>query len=386
MAESAGPYPEPDRVEGAPHPRDAAALFGQEAAERAVLEAWAAGKLHHAWLLRGPRGIGKATLAYRIARARLAHDDAAAPGLLGGGGAPETLDLPADHPVARRVAAEAEPRLTVVRRALRTKPGSDALETPYRLRTEITVDPIATLAGFLRLTAADGGWRVVILDAADEMNASAANKLLKMLEEPPARTMLLLVAHAPGRLLPTIRSRCRALDLQPLGPEDLARALAQAGAPPGGEAEALAALSGGAPGEALRLIAADGPDPYARLAALLADAPLTDRSRLVRLSETGAARETEPADALAAMTVLLLQRLARAGAGAEPGPEAAPGERALAARLAPDLARARLWAEAAAEAQAAAARARALNLDRAAALLDIWLRIDAAAGRALAGA
>lgn len=384
MTEAAETYPEPDRVPGAPHPRETAALFGQAEAERAFLGAWAAGKLHHAWLMRGPRGVGKATLAYRIARARLAAEDG--PSLLGGPSAPDSLDLAPDHPVARRVAAQGEPRLKTLVRPLVRKAGSQTLEKPYRLRTEITVEAIQALERFIHLTAADGGWRVVIVDAADELNRAAANKLLKTLEEPPPRTLMLLVAHAPAALLPTIRSRCRTLDCGPLGPDDLAAALAASGAAAPADPAALAALSHGSPGEALRLLAEDGPALYASLAALLSTAPGIDPAGLTRLAESVEGRTAaDRYAAVARLTTLLLQRVARRGAGGAEPAEAAPGEGALAARLAPDLARARIWAEAAAEAQARAGRGMALNLDPGAVILDIWGRIDAAAGRALTG-
>ncbi len=370
-------HPEPDRVPGAPHPRETVRLFGQARAERGFLEAWRAGKLHHAWLLRGPRGVGKATLAYRIARARLAAPDG--DGLFGPS-APDTLDVAADDPVARRVAARAEPRLVVVTRGLATKPGSDQPITPYRLRAEITVDAIREVGRFLHLSAADGGWRAVIVDAADEMNRSAANAFLKLLEEPPPRTLMLLVAHAPAALLPTIRSRCRTLDLEPLGADALAQALGAAGAEVADPA-ALAALAAGSPGEAMRLLAEDGPALYARLVALMGGAPGLDRAALTALAAEAEGRDAaDRAEMIARLTVLLLQRLARAGA-AGPGPEAAPGEAALADRLAPDLAAARRWAEAASQAQRRFAEAAALNLDRGAGILDTWLRIDAAAGR-----
>jgi len=231
--------PEPDRVAGHPHPRETPRLFGQEPAEQGFLAAWRDDRLHHAWLLRGPRGIGKATLAYRIARALIA--DGPGPGQAG---APATLDAPQDCPVATRIHARSEPCLAVLRRAVNDKTG--------RLRSQIAVDDVRAVRRFLSLSAADGGWRVVIVDAADEMNRSAANALLKVLEEPPARTALLLVAHSPAALLPTIRSRCRTLDLRPLGPAELAAALTQAGAPVA-EAEAgPLALIAGNEGQGLR--------------------------------------------------------------------------------------------------------------------------------------
>jgi DNA polymerase III subunit delta' len=169
---------EPDRVEGAPHPRETPQIFGQAAAEAAFLDAFRGARLHHGWLLTGPRGVGKATLAWRIARFLLAQPTDGA-GLSDAPPPAETLSVAPDHPVARRVAALSEGRLLLLRRAWDDKNG--------RLRTQITVDEARKLREFLGLSAPDGGWRAVIVDAADELNPSAANALLKLLEEPPAR-------------------------------------------------------------------------------------------------------------------------------------------------------------------------------------------------------
>ncbi|MBF9031004.1 DNA polymerase III subunit delta', partial [Rhodobacterales bacterium HKCCE3408] len=208
--------PEPDAIPGVPHPRLTPRVFGHGAAEADFLSAFNSGRLHHAWMLTGPRGVGKATLAWRMARFLLATEP-------GGGlfGAPDSLDTDPADPVARRVAALSEPRLFLLRRGLNEKTGKH-----YR---EITIDETRRLRGFFQLSAGDGGARAVIVDAADEMTTAAANALLKVLEEPPARATLFLVCHQPARILPTIRSRCRTLRLAPLGPDDLASALSQAG-------------------------------------------------------------------------------------------------------------------------------------------------------------
>lgn len=365
MAEDA-PAPEPDRIEGAPHPRETRALYGQSRAETRFLEAWSSGRLHHGWLLTGPRGTGKATLAYRIARAMLARED--------GGGVfgpvPETLDMDPGHPVFRRVAAQGESRLRVLRRPLNDKTG--------RLATVITVDEVRAVKEFLQFSAPDGGWRVVLADAAEEMNSNAANALLKLLEEPPPRTLLLLVSHTPGRLLPTIRSRVRPLDLAPLGPADLARALAAAGAelPENGEA-ALAALSGGSAGDALRLMGIDGLGLYATIVDLMRPGGI-DRPVLVRLADSAGGRDAEPRyHAILRLTLTLLARLARAGASGTVPDEAAPGEAGLMRTAATQPAQARLWAEAAQRIAAATQRARAVNLDPAQVILDTFLELDA---------
>lgn len=353
--------PEPDRLAGAPHPRETARLFGQEGAEATVSRALASGRMHHAWLIRGPKGIGKATLAYRFVRALIAGE--------------RRLDAPPDCPVARRMRARSEPRLRVLRRELNPQTG--------RPRTRVVIDDVRAARHFLALSAPDGGARAVIVDSADEMTVEAANAFLKVLEEPPERTVMLLVSHAPAGLLPTIRSRCRTLDLAPLAADDLAFALDQAGlAVAPGEAGALGALAGGSVRRAMELAEGDGLALYARLVELLAG-PSVDRTGLLALADraTGKGRETVY-PLLFSLTATLLARLARAGALGPPAPEAAPGEAALAARVAPDAPQARLWAEAAARASATAAHAQAVNLDPGQTILDIWLDLDMTLGRA----
>jgi DNA polymerase-3 subunit delta' len=180
-------------------PRANPDLLGHETAERIWSQARASGRLHHAWLITGTRGIGKATLAYRLAR-----------GLLAGRAPGDGLDVGPADPVFRRIAAGTHAGLMTVERS--------ADEKTKRMRREIVVDEVRAVTQFLRRTAGEGGWRVVIVDGAEDMNPNAANALLKLLEEPPTGALLLLVCHAPGRLPATIRSRCRRLRLSPLGP------------------------------------------------------------------------------------------------------------------------------------------------------------------------
>ncbi|QDL90754.1 DNA polymerase III subunit delta' [Paroceanicella profunda] len=352
--------PEPDRVEGAPHPRRTAALFGQPAAEEAFLTARDAGRLHHAWLIAGPRGVGKATLAWRIAR-----------NLLAGAGGP--LDMAPDQPVFRRCAALSEPRLFLLRRAWDAKAA--------RLRQIIDVEETRRLKTFLQLSSADGGWRAVIVDAAEEMNTSAANALLKVLEEPPERTAFLLVCHAPARLLPTIRSRCRELRCGPLDAASLAAALDAAGLQTD-DATALAELSGGSAGEAMRLAAHGGQPAYEELLALLATLPRLDRPRMIALADSCAGRDAaERYDMMMRLVPLALSRFARAGAlGALPV-EAARGEGDLIRRLSPGPGPARAWAEAVQRLGERMARARSVNLDPGQVMLDTFLDIETTAQR-----
>ncbi len=178
----------------APDPRANPILLGQPAAEATVLEAISAGRMHHAWLITGPEGVGKATLAYRFARR-----------LLAGRPTEPSLALDPTNPVFRRVAAGSHADMMTIERAYDPK--------RKRMRTQIAIDDVRKVNAFMSLTPAEGGWRVVVVDGADEMNQNSANALLKVLEEPPPRAVLLLVCSSPGRLLPTIRSRCRRLRL-----------------------------------------------------------------------------------------------------------------------------------------------------------------------------
>lgn len=362
--------PEPDRVDGAPHPRDTARLFGQSAAEGAFLSARAGGRLHHGWLLTGPRGVGKATFAWRAARFLLATPESEDTGLFGAPPPPETLDIAPDHPVARRMAALSEPRLLLIRRGPNDKGD--------RLMAQIGVDEVRKLRGFLGLSAADGGHRAVIVDAADEMNPSAANAILKVLEEPPPRTTLFLVSHQPAGLLPTIRSRCRELRLSPLAPADLTDALAQAGHDPGDDAARLSLLAGGSAGEAIRLLSADGLAVWDRLNGLVASCPRLDRAQAVRFAEDTARGGEAAFDLTLRLTGLILARLARTGAGLPP-----PDADHWLPRLSPSPEAGRAWAEAEAMLTARARRGRAVNLDPAALVLDMLLKInDTAAAHA----
>ena len=360
--------PEPDRAGDAPHPRFAAQVFGQDPAQAGFLDAFNSGRLHHGWLITGPKGVGKATLAWSIARFLLTTPQAD-PASLFAAPPPATLATDPDHPVAHRLRALSEPGLFLLRRPYDDK--SD------RLKTQITVDEVRRLHHFFHMSATDGGRRVVIVDAMDDMNLQAANALLKMLEEPPARTTLLLIAHQPARLLPTIRSRCRALRLSPLGPAAMAAALDQAGAGTPDDPAALAELAGGSVGEALRLLAEDGLTLYARLAALVDDLPRLDRPTLLALADLTAGRSDARADLMFQPLDRLIARLARAGAtGLPPAVELVPGEARMLARLSPDPIRARAWATAAQVIGARVSHGRAVNIDAPNLMLDALLRLQ----------
>ncbi|MGH1445278.1 MAG: DNA polymerase III subunit delta' [Cognatishimia sp.] len=358
--------PESDRIDGAPHPRETQEIFGQDGARDAFLEAFNAERLHHGWLLTGPKGVGKATMAWQIARFLLAtpKDDG---GMFGDAPmAAKGLQIDPEHPVARRMIAGSEPGLFTVRRPYDEK--------TKKLKSQITVDEVRKLKNFFSLSATDGGRRIVIVDSADEMNVSAANALLKLLEEPPADTTLLLISHQPSKLLPTIRSRCRELRFTPLGVDAMAQALEQADVETDASA-AMAELSAGSVGEAIRLSHSGGLQIYQALVTLFSGLPQMDRQKALQLAEMAAARGADDKfDLLLNLIDLFLMRLARCGAtGQPPLVEAVPGEGALFARLAPDARKTRAWAEVAAEITTRSRHGRSVNLDPAALVLDtVW--------------
>ena len=380
--------PEPDRLDGAPHPRAAPRLFGQRAAEDEFLSAYTSGRLHHAWLISGARGRGKATLAWRLARFLLATPPEDDDGLFGAPPPPTTLDIDPEHPVARRLMALSDPGLFLLRRygagpesnrELRHKNYLDG-----KFSDEIRVSEVREVTNFFHMSASDGGRRVVIVDAADEMNPQAANALLKMLEEPPDRATFLLIAHQPARLLPTIRSRCRTLRLAPLDQAAMQAALDQAGVTlTPEETAALSALAEGSVGAAIRLHHQDGLALYAEILAVLGgngrgDGTL-DRPRLIALAESCAGKGREDRLAmLLTLTDVAAARLARTGVTSEPPAEIVPGEVEVLRRLAPNAARGRLWAELVQEAGDRARHARAVNVDPAFLVTDLFLHLRAA--------
>jgi DNA polymerase-3 subunit delta' len=299
---------EPDRFEGAPHPREQFAFFGHREGEDAFLDGLRSGRLHHAWLIGGAQGIGKATLAYRVARSILDPQksrDCDIP----------SLDVPHDSHVARQVAALSHPNLSVLRRAPATdKKGPSAT---------IPVEAVRRALGMFGSTAANGGYRVCIVDSAEDLTISSANALLKVIEEPPPRSIFLIVSHAPQRVLPTIRSRCRRLLLRPLENHHISAAIASLGSPwtdiPQDVLNQALLYGEGSVRRTLELLDADKVAFIDQVTRLLNGLPKADTKQVLALAEALSRRDADDSYELALETVQrwVSERLhERAGLGA----------------------------------------------------------------------
>lgn len=347
-----------------PHPRASLSLHGHAEGEQTFLDAYRGARMPHAWLIGGPRGIGKATLAYRFARAVLKH-----------GGRPkqenlETLDLPEQDSVFRHVASLGHADLLVLRRPWDSE--------KKRFKTVLTVDEVRRAAALYGKSAGEGGWRVCILDSADDLNPNAANALLKVLEEPPPKSLFLIICHAPGRLLATIRSRCRLLSLRPVGDETVARILGEHFPDlPHADRQILVRLAEGSPGRALALAEGGGLDLYRAILALIGPLPRLDIPALHALADR-LAREGEGAFRL--FLEMLAGWLARAVRGAAiecSDAEIVPGEGEAMRRIAGQGSLDR-WIELWEKINSSLAEAEGLNLDRKQVVLNAFGSLQAA--------
>ena len=349
-----------------PPPRANPDLVGHEAAETTLLQAFAANRLPHGLLITGPHGIGKATLAFRFARFLLAQASEGS-GLFERSSAPPTsLSLAAEHPVFRRVASGGHADLMTVERGFDPK--------RKKLRTEIVVEDTRTLGGFLHLTPAEGGWRIVIVDTADDMNRNAANALLKILEEPPQRAILILVSDNPGRLLATIRSRCRILALRPLLDETVGALIARYRPDLAvRDRAALVDLAEGSIGRALELAAEGGVKLHRQLLELMAALPNLDGAALHRfVDQVVRWGNDDPyyvlADIMPATLARAITQAAQAGGGAEVGLAAVIGRGSL-----------DRWVEVWEKINRLFAQADAVNLDHKQVVLNAFFALEEAA-------
>ncbi len=264
-----GAPPESDALEGAPHPRATLDFFGNAAAERDLLDAYRARRLPQTWILGGPEGVGKATLAWRFARFLLAHPDPAAPDVA----AAIDLSVPRDHPIVGKMNALALGDLAVLRREWNSK------VKPPRPFSEIRVEDVRAATRMFHMASSSGGWRVCVVDSAEDLNRSSANALLKLIEEPPPRSLFMFVSQRPGQILPTIRSRARLLMMRPLANDEVARAISALGEPWsefGGGIAAACGLAGGSVRRALNLLDPDRLAFERRIDGVLKNLPRVD--------------------------------------------------------------------------------------------------------------
>jgi DNA polymerase III subunit delta' len=282
----------PDQYPGTPHPRVRNNLIGHGHAEQAFLESWRQGSLHHAWLLAGMEGIGKATFAYRVARFLLANPP----------GSPRTATSLAIDPAsqaARQTMMLSHPDLRILRR----QPAADGKKAP----TEIKVDDVRDTLNLFMSTSATGGWRIIIVDAVEELNRSGANALLKMLEEPPLNAVFLVVCHVPGRLLPTIRSRCRVLPFESLSPENVLSVVESLGEPWSTKSivaiKAAAARADGSVRRCLSLLDPSMAKLITRVDDMLARVTKLEGSEVLALAETLVGRDKDEHFATALRTM-----------------------------------------------------------------------------------
>ncbi|WP_036257427.1 DNA polymerase III subunit delta' [Methylocapsa aurea] len=275
--------PEADRFDTTPHPREATRLFGHAEAEKDLLDSYRAGHLPHAFIIGGPPGIGKATFAWRLARFLLVNPDPASAACA------EAVDLfvPGDHTIAHQIGSLAHPDLFLLRRSWNEK--------TKKLFTDIRVEDVREVIHKFHQAAGRAGYRICILDSAEDLNASSANALLKLIEEPPPRSVFLIVAHKPGQVLATIRSRCRKVALKPLGPADIALIAAALGPPwslaPEGALTAAIARAHGSMHEVLRLLNGPGVELDAQLSQMLDDLPEIDWRKVHALADRVSLRD-----------------------------------------------------------------------------------------------
>lgn len=357
--------PEADRLPGWPHPRETFQVLGHEAAEAVIAGAIGSDRLHHAWLMTGEQGIGKAAFAYRAARFLLAQQDYQLPAGV------HSLDIAGDSRAARQVANLSHPGLLTIRR------GWDA--SGKKSRQSIAIDDIRQLRHFLQRTAVTR-WRVVIVDSADDLNPNSANALLKSLEEPPARTVFFLISSSPGRLLPTIRSRCRTIRFDPLADVALHEAILlasrAAGRDPPDEAQLAALLSvgKGSPRRVLQLLDGGGLALYECVISLLESLPRLDRAALHRLMALTALRDGTAYGVAFDLLEETIATVLRASTGASgPGKEVSRLRRFTASVAPENLAN---WAELWEWIRDARGEAERLNLDKAALTLTVFEKLE----------
>ncbi|MFC3051037.1 DNA polymerase III subunit delta' [Kordiimonas pumila] len=358
------------------HPCFTRGLTGHEHAERQFLDAFNADRLHHAWLISGPKGIGKATLAWKFAKFLLTQPSSEDEGesLFGDVLPTEVVSLTVspENNDLQRIESGGHGGLITIERTINDKTG--------KLRSDIVIDDIRRLIRFFEQTSAEGGWRVAIIDAVDEMNTNASNALLKVLEEPPSKSIILLIAHSPGKLLPTIRSRCRALKLKNLH-EDSVKAVLAGKYPALSNEELLATarLANGAPGRAIELASLGGINLYTKIYTILETLPRLNRPQVHALAEQLAALKADAEYRLFIQLFLgWLERMVRIRVHDGDTTDIIPGEKTQMARIS-TLAGVDQWLDLWEKMGNLAERANAVNLDKKQIIISMFTTLAAVA-------
>ena len=364
-----------DQIEGYPHPKLTKTLFGHETQEKEFIDCYKSGKLHHGWLITGAKGIGKATLAWRLARFILTQPTKCFnENSLFGDTSKQyhtELDEKSKGSIETRILAESEPRLSVTRR------GFD--EKRKKFRSNIRVDEIRRLNSFFSLSVSDGGSRVAIIDCVDDLNINAANALLKTLEEPPKDTVFLLISHNPESLLETLRSRCRELRLANLSDNNLFSALKQINLNmPEKDKEIYSLLASGSVGNSIRLLKHDGANLYSSILSFLNQLPNLKGFELEKFVSTfEGAKNRDRLELLIELLNTVIARISKSGVlGVNFTDQALKDENDIFRKLCPNPNIAKKWAELAQTQSKNLSHGLSVNLDPGSLILDTFFRIE----------
>lgn len=366
--------PDPE-IEDNNHPRMNDLVFGHEKAEREFLDSFNSGRLHHGWLITGPKGIGKATLAWKCAKFLLSEDDSVSnDGLFGDdlSSHATSLDIDPDKPVIHRIKSGGHGGIIATERSVNTKTG--------KLRNDIVIDDIRKVISFFSRTSSEGGWRVALIDAADEMNTNAANALLKVLEEPPEKSILFLIAHSPGKLLPTIKSRCRTLELNALSGDSVRSMLAHKYADMDtATMNTLAALAAGAPGRAIQMEQLGGAAIYTKTFKAISSVPNLNIPEIHSLAGEYASIKADAEYRLfIQIFTAFIERITKAAVIEDQSREIIEGENQQLSRISL-MARVDKWLELWEKVGHLIQRADAVNLDRKQVIVSLFSELKATA-------
>tara|TARA_B100000212_G_scaffold92522_1_gene67915 strand:+ start:854 stop:1993 length:1140 start_codon:yes stop_codon:yes gene_type:complete len=363
-----------DQIDGCPHPKVTKNLFGHQPAEQEFINCFKSGKLHHGWLITGSKGIGKATFAWRVAKFLLTQPtyDLEKNGLFDNSkNVDSDIDANLRKVITARILAESEPRLSVIRKSYDEKRKT--------FRSSIRVDEVRQLKSFFSLSVTDGGYRVAIVDCADDLNINAANALLKTLEEPPKNTVFLLISHNAQSLLPTIKSRCRELRLKSLADNDLVSALKQLNLTiPENDSEIYSILCSGSVGNSIRMIEHDGARLYRTLLSFLNQLPNLKGFELEKFIATFSGNKNKSKlEFFIELLNLAIVRIAKAGIiGKSFSHHFLEDEKEIFTKLCPTPTSAKKWAELAQTQSKRLKNGLAVNLDPGSLILDTFFQIE----------